>query len=648
MFDRSTWRRWLKTIANCELQIANLKLVKHEAEHGIQTRKVRDHRPSQTEAVRTPSICNLQFSVRNLQSSFLPTAAAALRSTTGGAKPRRSPAPDRRGTALIVILVLIAMLSLAAYTFSEQMIAENSSSEFALRNAQARAAAESGIEYAASLLGAEEDPEAPLNLYHDTAAYAGVLVADNPVETARSRFSLVAPLESDATGALVRAGLIDESSRLNLNAIESFELEDEAARNLLINIPGMTDEIADSILDWVDSDDDARSYGAESTIYESFSPPYSAHNGALESLDELLLVQGVTPQLLYGEDANRNGLLDPNENDGEASLPLDNADGLLDPGWSAYLTVHSRESNLGADGAEKIDINNGVLADLYDQLEPKLGATAAQFITAYRIYGATNVEPLPTASTGGSSGSSSSQQSDPTTTGNEQTDEGLQRAAQGLVRAVSSGEGTVTRNGLDLMQGAQTDVGSLYELIDAVVEAQIDGQDQTLQSPWSSTGDLETIKELFDTVATNTGATIEGRININQARREVLMGLPGMTDSIADAIVGAQLVTEDGAANADELARRSISAWLLTDGIADVTTMRMLDPYITGQGDVFRLQVLGHFDRRGPIVRIEAVIDRVEFPPKVISRRDLTKLGPGYRTEWLVPPDTTAAATTVP
>lgn len=561
---------------------------------------------------------------------------------------RNTQFPPRRGTVLIVVLVLIAMLSLAAYTFSEQMIAENSSSEFALRSAQARAAAESGIEYAASLLGAEEDPEAPLNLYHDTAAYAGVLVADNPVETARSRFTLVAPLESDATGTRVRAGLIDESARLNLNAIESFELEDEAARNLLINIPGMTDEIADSILDWVDSDDNARPYGAESTIYESFTPPYSARNGEVESLDELLLVQGVTPQLLYGEDANRNGLLDPNENDGEASLPLDNADGLLDPGWSAWLTFCSRESNLGADGAEKIDINNGVLADLYDQLEPKLGAEAAQFITAYRMYGATNVEPLPTTSSGGSSGGSSSQQSAPTTTNNAQTDENLQQMAQGLARAISSGSGTVTRNGLDLTQGAQTNVESLYELIDATVDAEIDGNEQTLQSPWSSTGDLDAIKELFDTVATNTSPTIEGRININQARREVLLGLPSMTDAIADAIVGAQLVSEDGAANADELARRSISAWLLTDGIADVTTMRMLDPYITGQGDVFRLQVLGHFDRRGPIVRIEAVIDRVEFPPQVISRRDLTKLGPGYRTEWLVPADTTAASTTVP
>ena len=49
---------------------------------------------------------------------------------------------------------------------------------------------------------------------------------------------------------------------------------------------------------------------------------------------------------------------------------------------------------------------------------------------------------------------------------------------------------TVTRNGLDLMQGAQTNVESLYELIDAVVEGEIDGEEQTLQSPWSTSASI--------------------------------------------------------------------------------------------------------------------------------------------------------------
>ena len=226
-------------------------------------------------------------------------------------------------------------------------------------------------------------------------AFAGV-TASPTVRSQRpvggSRF--VAPLESDATGTRVRAGLIDESAKLNLNAISSFGLEEEQEQHADQHPRhDRGDRRRDPRLDRRGRRP-ARSPAPKATSTKSLTPPYSARNAALESLDELLLVQGVTPQLLYGEDANRNGLLDPNENDGDASLPLDNADGLLDPGWAAYFTVDSRESNLRADGADKIDVNQDLLADMYDQINEELGEDEALFITAYRIYGATNVDPL--------------------------------------------------------------------------------------------------------------------------------------------------------------------------------------------------------------------------------------------------------------
>jgi len=77
-----------------------------------------------------------------------------------------------------------------------------------------------------------------------------------------------------------------------------------------MGLPDMTEEIADSILDFVDSDDDRRENGVESNFYSGLNPAYSAKNGPLDSLDELLLVNGVTPELLFGLDTNRNGILD--------------------------------------------------------------------------------------------------------------------------------------------------------------------------------------------------------------------------------------------------------------------------------------------------------------------------------------------------
>ncbi len=288
----------------------------------------------------------------------------------------------RSGTALVVVLVVIVMLTLAAYTFSEQMLVESQATNRYGRDVQARSYADSGVELAAAYLGAP-DAEAPENLFHNPSLFSGSLLHEADDDWNRGRVSLVAPVEADSTSTQIRFGLQDESAKLNLNAISQFGLTEEQERNLLMYLPGMFEELADSILDWIDTDDTVRMYGAESESYVNVMPT----NGPLTSLDELLYVVGVTPELLYGEDANRNGLLDPNENDGELSLPLDNPDGLLNPGWSAYLTIYGRETNVRPDGSEKINVNLGSLVDLFDTLEPEFGEQIAQFIVAFRLNG---------------------------------------------------------------------------------------------------------------------------------------------------------------------------------------------------------------------------------------------------------------------
>jgi len=59
----------------------------------------------------------------------------------------------------------------------------------------------------------------------------------------------------------------------------------------------------------------------------------------------------MTTEILYGEDTNLNGVLDPNENDGDVSLPTDNRDGRLDAGLLEYVTVYTRQPNTGSDGS---------------------------------------------------------------------------------------------------------------------------------------------------------------------------------------------------------------------------------------------------------------------------------------------------------
>ncbi len=105
----------------------------------------------------------------------------------------------------------------------------------------------------------------------------------------------------------------------------------------------MTPQLAAAIIDWRDADENvSEEGGAESETYQRNTPPSRAKNANFESVGELRLVNGMTLDLLFGEDANLNGILDLNENDSVTSLPEDNRDGRLDFGFFEYFTVYSR------------------------------------------------------------------------------------------------------------------------------------------------------------------------------------------------------------------------------------------------------------------------------------------------------------------
>jgi hypothetical protein len=81
-----------------------------------------------------------------------------------------------------------------------------------------------------------------------------------------------------------------------------------AARPLLVKVleqcgmgPGAErDTVADSILDWVDTNREHRINGAEEDYYRGLDPPYSCKDGPLDTIEELLLVRGVTKELFAG------------------------------------------------------------------------------------------------------------------------------------------------------------------------------------------------------------------------------------------------------------------------------------------------------------------------------------------------------------
>ncbi|HEX4412541.1 MAG TPA: hypothetical protein VH107_02865, partial [Lacipirellulaceae bacterium] len=298
---------------------------------------------------------------------------------------------SRRGSALVLTLIVVAMLTLGAAAFFERMFAEHQAARAHGRQLQASNLAESGVEYAKAVL--MQDPstiQQSGGLYSNPNAFQGVLVNNDPLAAFRGRFTILSPdLTTDGYFGGVRYGLESESARLNLNAVLLADQSgDNAGRTLLMTLPGMTEQIADAILDWIDSDDDAREQGAERDYYAALPHPYAPRNGPIASIDELLLVRGVTPALLYGADLNRNFAIDGNEQNLAQIDNADNSNGDLNRGWAAYLTVDSAEANIRSDGTPKIDVNMDDLNALQQQLSQVLTTDETNFIIAYRQGGA--------------------------------------------------------------------------------------------------------------------------------------------------------------------------------------------------------------------------------------------------------------------
>ena len=136
-------------------------------------------------------------------------------------------------------------------------------------------------------------------------------------------------------------GLVDEASKANLNNITLYN----NPTNWLQNLPQLqyNPNLLAAMYDWNTTNTSPSSGGAKNETYNGFNPAYNVKGTNYDTVAELRMVSGMTMDQLYGEDANLNGALDPNENDGMSLPPNDNANGILEPGLIEYFTVYTHE-----------------------------------------------------------------------------------------------------------------------------------------------------------------------------------------------------------------------------------------------------------------------------------------------------------------
>jgi len=280
-----------------------------------------------------------------------------------------------RGIVLVAVLVVAALVAVIAAGLMFRMRAEVAASAACNRGEQAYEGALSGLARAvATLRAAQGDPAV---WYDNPEIFQNQLVADDGAN--RWYFSIYGDPEDPQQG-LPRYGLTDEAGKINLNS---------ATADMLLALPNMTPELADGLLDYRDSDSETRQEGAEQDYYDHLPNPYTIANGPLSSLDELLLVKGFNARIVYGEDANLNGLLDPNEDDGDETFPPDDRDGHINRGLRAVATVLSSERNVDSSGRARTNING----DSPPSRLPGISEKTAQFILLYRAEGGTFKHP---------------------------------------------------------------------------------------------------------------------------------------------------------------------------------------------------------------------------------------------------------------
>jgi general secretion pathway protein K len=210
--------------------------------------------------------------------------------------------PGQNGVALLITITVLFVIVALVSEVNRNVMASIGRAHLGMERARLGEMATSGVYVGIGLL-MEDKRTTEEDTIHE-------IWADQ--ETIKEIFSGLSLGEGD-----VSLTITDELGKIQVNALVSYPDGKEfnpAQKSLwdsflkLLNPPdesvdslGQNDDIVNCLKDFLDfGDDDASTgiNGAENEYYESLDPPYKAVNGPLRSLDELVLVKGITEDMV--------------------------------------------------------------------------------------------------------------------------------------------------------------------------------------------------------------------------------------------------------------------------------------------------------------------------------------------------------------
>lgn len=403
--------------------------------------------------------------------------------------------------------------------------------------------------------------------------------------------------EMDFERGTYRVRIFDEGGKLDVNRAT------EEQWGLLLD----DDRLAAAVMDWIDEDDETRPDGCESFYYEGLTPSHSARNGAVSSVEELGLVRDMTLEKLWGD----AGLLNVPRRAGEVR-------GLVD-----LLTVTSIDSNLTAEGEERVNVNTADQEALSNALSEYLTEEQIQAIIAYRDD--REESSTPTGGAGGTSGTPGT----PGTPGMPAIpglpgDAEMEAAGRAGVRQfpddeASGGTGSEPP-GFDM---PDMETGLPSELL------QFGGEQPTPETPaaggagaeeeeqaFSSLADLlnvegittDDLSNIADLVTTTDEGIRYGLVNINTAPAEVLATVTGLDENLAEEIVRWRQ---------SQGAFESTAQLLEIDGM-DQEVFAEVAGAVTVRSYVFTIEALGQVPQSGIVKLIRCTVDVSGSQPNIL------------------------------
>jgi type II secretory pathway component PulK len=310
----------------------------------------------------------------------------------------------RRGAILIMAMVVLFAITAILVSAMATERAEFRNAVQRIDEERARLAAQSGVARALATL--QFQPTAPVTQLDEWFTLGNQ--SNDLFVVGRQNF---------------RMQIVDAASLVNLNTADQIQLENM----------GLSSEQIDSLLDWREEGTTPRAEGAKDEFYNTLEHPYNAKLRRMDHLDEVLLIKGFEPAVLFQTPEQQN------------------TSGLTPQPIYSLATVDSFSPSTGSDGQARGDINTVGQGQL---LQAGIPAQLAAAII-------------------------------------------LRRNTQG----------TFTRMGEVLsVTGMTTDAAGI----------------------------------LLDRFQVGNLPRVEGKINVNTAREEVLMTLPDMTTDVAQAIVSRQ------------------------------------------------------------------------------------------------------------